>query len=152
MQIREAVSARKGVGEIDHPIYPPNPFDGQTDHDIPPGKYPAVCNNIRIVENFEHKKWKSKELEESDFISFLFTLSLPGDIHKFVATRMMKCSLYEKSRLFAFLRDWLGQPPPEEFDPSFYKAQAATITVDSVPGTKNPDIRFCNIVSIAPAV
>lgn len=132
------------------PIYPPTPADWQADSGMKACTYQGVCVDFKVVEGFTHKKYQSDDTEVSDFVCLLFEVAMPDGTKKHVPTRMMKISLYEKSRLFGFLKDWDGGEAPTEFDADSLMGRTATVTVATKPGKKNPELTFANVARVTP--
>lgn len=132
--------------------FPPNPFRGQTDWDVPEGTYPAICIDVEVLKDVQRKRWQSDEVQTVNLVAFLFELGLPDGTRSRIATKLMTLSLYEKSNLFSFLRDWQGRPGSGAFDPDAYMGASATITVECVPGRQRPDLTFARIARISPPV
>ncbi|MEI7900792.1 MAG: hypothetical protein WCK89_11100 [bacterium] len=131
------------------PIYPPNPFNADTDWGIPDGEYEAVCVDTHVAKNFERPGWKDRGTETVDLVTFGFEIAAGEHAGRRIATGFMTVSLYEKSHLFAFLSAWLARAPEKEFVEESFVNMPARITVTSRPGRTRA--RFPNIASVAPS-
>ena len=133
-----------------YPPFPDNPFNEETRGDIEASNVEATCTDYVVVENHKRHRYGTNEVEVADFISFLFEITAGSCKGKKIASTMMKISMYRKSNLYAFLSGWLGREPESDFQPQSFIGATATLTVGMFPGTKNPEIRFSRITTIAP--
>ena len=133
----------------DRPIYPPNPFNADTDWNIPDGDYEAVCVDAHVAENFERPGWKGRGTETVNLVTFEFEIATGEYAGTRVATGYMTVSLYEKSNLRSFLKEWLGREPESDFNANSFVNMPGRMTVTSRPGrTRN---RFPNIAKVEPS-
>ena len=143
-------SAPAATAPATYPPYPDNPFYEDTRVEIGAGDHDATCMDYEVVEKHKRYKFGTNEVEEADFVTFLFEVTAGPCKGKKIASSMLNISLYRKSRLYAFLSGWLGREPESDFQPQSFVGAAATITVGVFSGTKNPDIKFQRITGIAP--
>jgi hypothetical protein len=130
--------------------FPPHPFSQRTDRDIAAGTYAAICIDVAVLENVARNKWRSDVIEWVNMVSFLFHVLLPDGTRKAVATKLLTVSLCRLSKLFAFLRDWAGEPPDEDSDPTHCIGRMATLTINRVPSATRPGRLYPQITAIAP--
>lgn len=131
------------------PIFPPNPLSAETDWSIPDSEFEALCVDAHVAENFERPGWKDKGTKTVDLVTFGFEIAAGTHAGKRIATGYMTVSLYEKSRLYAFLKAWLGREPEEDFNANFFVGMPARINVTSRSGKTRA--RFPDIASVAPS-
>jgi hypothetical protein len=144
-----AAPASDGASAAARPRFPPNPFNADTDWRIPDGDYEAVCVDTHVAEKFERPVWKGRGTETVDLVTFEFEIAAGENAGKRIATGYMTVSLYEKSRLYAFLKTWLACEPEAEFNANSFMGMAGRITVTSRHGRTRD--RFPNIASVAPS-
>ncbi|NLF40266.1 hypothetical protein GX586_12530 [bacterium] len=121
----------------------------------PKGTFVSTCIDIKDEFGVERPKFdKPQEIEKIDRTAFLFGFrDRSGKPYK-ISTRWMKISGNEKSSLFQFLRQWLGEPFPFGKDyaakaPEGMLGHKALITISHEPRKDGSGV-FPQIVSICP--
>ena len=114
------------------------------------GTFLATCFEIEERHQVERKKYQSEETEIVDLIRFYFGYKAKDGTPQIIVSKPFKISGHEKSALFQFLKQWLGDAPTDGFDTASMLTKGAQITVgysDSLSGKK-----YANIASIGPVM
>jgi len=117
----------------------------------PRGTFVAKCIDAKDMFNVQRPKFENPaEMERVDLTAFLFGFRDRSGTPFKIASRSMRISSRDNSRLFAFLKSWLGRPPQYGWDYLELRGTEALITVDHMPSRKYPGVTFADIVSIGP--
>ena len=95
----------------------------------PKGTFIALCLGSDEEYGVTRKKFDSEEEETVDLISFYFGYKLKSGEPFVIRSRRMKLSGHEKSALFQFVANWIGERPTADFDTQTLHGRPAQITV-----------------------
>lgn len=114
----------------------------------PEGVYPARCIDIMDSFGVEEPSYDDPSVKvKKDKTRFLFSVKTPSGV-ELVQTFELNISGSPKSKLFAFIRGWLGKAPPPAFDTLALIGQVCQLTVSN--RTSKKGTTYASIESIAP--
>ena len=114
----------------------------------PEGVYPARCIDIMDSYGVEEASYDDPSVKvKKDKTRFLFSVKTANGV-ELVQTFELNISGSPKSKLFAFIRGWLGKAPPPAFDTLNLIGQVCQLTISS--RTSKKGTTYASIESIAP--